>query len=115
MKIKLDEKLKVYMEKHGHRDLVLYVKKGEGCCSASMRMVQARFAKEGDESLTEKGYVAVESELGRIYYDMEQIVLEKDPQLIFNRIFGKVVIQPMGMHVDDARFDMACSIADMRK
>ena len=115
MKIKLDEKLKEYMEKHGHRDLVLYVKKGEGCCSASMRTVQVRFAKEGDELLPEKGYVDAESDLGRIYYDMEQIVLEKDPQLIFNRIFGKVVIQPMGMHVDDSRFDMACSIADMRK
>ena len=55
MKIKLDEKLIEYMKKHGHKDLVLYVKKGEGCCSASLRMVQARFAKEGDEALTEKG------------------------------------------------------------
>ena len=101
------------MKKNGHQDIVLYVKKGEGCCSASLRMVQARFAKEGDENLIEKGYVAVESELGKIYYDMEKIVLEQNPQLIFNRIFGKVVVQPMGMHVDDARYDMACDIAKM--
>lgn len=114
MKIKLDEKLIEYMKKHGHKDLVLYVKKGEGCCSASLRMVQARFAKEGDEALVEKGYVAVESDLGKIYYDMEKIVLEQHPELIFNRIFGKVVVQPMGMHVDDARFDMACDLANMR-
>ena len=111
----LIQQLKEYMVKNGHKDLVLYVKKGQGCCSASMRMVQARFAKEEDEALVEKGYVAVESELGKIYYDMERIVLEQNPELIFNRIFGKVVIQPMGMHVDDARFDMACSLADMRK
>ena len=114
MKIQLDDKLKEYMKKNGHKDLVLYVKKGEGCCSASLRMVKARFAKEGDENLIEKGYVAVESQLGKIYYDMEKIVLEQNPQLIFNRIFGKVVVQPMGMHVDDARYDMACDIANMR-
>ena len=78
-------------------------------------MVQARFAKEGDANLTEKGYVAVETELGKIYYDMEQIVLEQNPQLIFNRIFGKVVVQPMGMHVNDARYDMACSLAERYK
>lgn len=114
MKIQLDDKLKEYMKKNGHQDIVLYVKKGEGCCSASLRMVQARFAKEGDEDLVEKGYVAVESDLGKIYYDMERIILETNPQLIFNRIFGKVVVQPMGMHVDDARYDMACDIANMR-
>lgn len=113
MKIQLDDKLKEYMKKNGHQDIVLYVKKGEGCCSASLRMVQARFAKKGDEALVEKGYVAVESELGKIYYDMERIILETNPQLIFNRIFGKVVVQPMGMHVDDARYDMVCDIAKM--
>lgn len=115
MKIKLDDKLKEYMKKNGHQDLVLYVKKGEGCCSASMRLVQARFAKTGDEDLIRKGYVAVETEMGKIYYDMEKIVLEQNPKLIFNRIFGKVVVQPMGMHVNDARYDMACSLADMQK
>ena len=113
MKIQLDDKLKEYMKKNGHQDIVLYVKKGEGCCSASLRMVQARFAKKGDEALVEKGYVAVESELGKIYYDMERIILETNPQLIFNRTFGKVVVQPMGMHVDDALYDMVCDIAKM--
>lgn len=115
MKIKLDEKLQEYMKKNGHKDLVLYVKKGQGCCSGSLKMVQARFAKEGDEALTEQGYVAIESELGKIYCDMEKIVMEQYPKLIFNRIFGKVVVQPMGMHVDDARFDRVCEIANMQK
>ena len=115
MKIKLDDKLQEYMQKNGHKDLVLYVKKGQGCCSGSLRMVQARFAKAGDEALLEQGYVAVETDLGKIYYEMEKIVLESHPELIFNRIFGKVVVQPMGMHVNDARFDRACALADMGK
>jgi len=115
MKIKLDDKLQEYMEKNGHKDLVLYVKKGQGCCSGALQMVQARFAKEGDEALLEQGYVAVETAKGKVYYEMEKIVLESHPQLIFNRIFGKVVVQPMGMHVNDTRFDRACELVDMQK
>lgn len=115
MKIKLDQKLQEYMQKNGHKDLVLYVKKGQGCCSGALRMVEVRFAKEGDETLVEQGYVAVESELGKVYYEPEKVVLESHPELIFNRIFGKIVVQPMGMHVNDARFDRACALADMQK
>ena len=115
MKIKLDDKLQKYMKEHGHKDLVLYVKKGQGCCSGSLRMVQARFAKEGDEALVGQGYITVASELGVIYYEMEKIVLENHPELIFNRIFGKVVVQPMGMHVNDARYDRVCELAEMQK
>lgn len=115
MKIRLDEKLQEYMKEHGHKDIVLYVKKGQGCCSGGVPMVQARFAKEGDETLTEQGYVVTSSELGKIYYQMERIGMEANPELIFNRIFGKVVVQPMGMHVNDARYDRVCEIADMMK
>ena len=115
MKIKLDEKLKEYMEKNNHKNLVLYVKKGQGCCSGGVPMVQARFAKEEDGALEEKGYAAAETELGKVYFEMDKIVLENNPELIYNRIFGKVVVQPMGMHVNDERFDRVCTIADMQR
>ena len=115
MKIKLDDKLQAYMQKNGHKDLVLYVKKGQGCCSGALRMVEVRFTKDGDEALTEQGYEVATSELGKVYYEPEKVVLEAHPELIFNRIFGKVVVQPMGMHVNDARFDRVCALADMQK
>ena len=115
MKIELDAKLQEYVKEKGLKDLVLYVKKGQGCCSGGVPMIQARFAKEGDEALLEQGYVAVASELGKIYYQMERIGLDQNPQLIYNRIFGKVVVQPMGMHVNDSRYDRVCELAEMHK
>lgn len=115
MKIKLDEKLQSYMKEKGQKDLVLYVKKGQGCCSAGLRMVQARFSEGEDQVLVEQGYSVAETELGRIFYEPQKIIMEQNPKLIFNRIFGKVVIQPMGMHVNDERFDRACALADMYK
>jgi len=115
MKIALDDKLQQYMKEHGHKDLVLYVKKGQGCCSGGVPMVQARFVKKEDGALEDKGYAAAETEMGKVYFEMDKIVLENNPELIYNRIFGKVVVQPIGMHVNDERFDRVCAIADMQR
>lgn len=110
MNIKLDENLKSYMQTHGHKDIVVYIKHGSGCCSGSFLMAKARFAKASDEKLTEDGYVAVETELGRVYYDPQKVVPEGKVEFLMERFFGKVVVQVLGMRAADERFDRAVNM-----
>ena len=105
MKIKLDEALQTYMNAHGHKDLVLYIKKGNGCCSGSFLMAKARFAKAGDESLLNAGYETIESEMGKIYYQPDKLIFGKNPQLICDQFLGKAIIQVLDIYAADDRFN----------
>ena len=103
MKIKFDENLKEYMKSNDCKDIVLYVKHGSSCCGGSFLDVKARLFKEGDENLIYDGYVAMEGDGGKVYYHPEQVIIEGGAKLVFNRLLGMVVIQPIGFRAVDER------------
>lgn len=104
IQIKMEDALIEYMKKHDQKDIVLYVKVGSGCCTTSFLMAKARFVKPKDRNLAERGYTCIETEVGKIYYQPDELIFEQNAQLLINRFFGKVVIQPMGIYAADERY-----------
>lgn len=104
MNIKIEDALIEYMKQHGKKDLVLYVKVGSGCCTTSFLMAKARFVKPKDGDLIARGYEAMETEVGKLYYQPDELIFDQNAQLLMNRFFGKVVIQAMGIYAADERY-----------
>lgn len=103
MKIKVDEQLKEYMKEKDCKAIVLYVKHGSSCCGGSFLDVKARLFKEGDEKLILNGYIAMDSDGGKVYYHPEQVIIEGGAKLVYNSLLGMVVIQPIGFRAVDER------------
>jgi len=104
MKIKIEEALKEYMLKQGIKEIILYVHNGSGYGKMSFLSVKARFPKKNDVNLEAKGYEVIECEAGRIYYQPDELIFEDNAQLLCNRFLGKVMIQTMGISVNQAAF-----------
>ena len=104
MNMKIEPELLDYMKKTGKKDILLYVKVGSSCCGGTFLMAKARFVKEKDGDLAAAGYETLETEVGKIYYQPEELHFDRNPQILINRFLGKVMLQVLDVYAADERF-----------
>ena len=102
MKIRIDDKLIDYMKAHGHKDIVLYVKVGGGCCG-TFPYVKARFAKKSDGNLADAGYESMDTELGKLYYLPGKVIIDEHVELLLDKMLGMTSVQVIGIQAADER------------
>ena len=80
MKVGLNEALQNYLQDKGHKHLVL---KAKICHSwaGSYKDITASYAEGNEQWLVEEGYVAGETELGKIYYRPQDVRFGDKPEI----------------------------------
>ena len=96
MKFHLDDKLIKYMKSQNQSDLILYIT-FQNTWGGTLKEVAARFAAENTIDLESKGYMRGESELGFIYYKVEEIDFGANPRLKLLNLLWKKDILTLGM------------------
>ena len=104
MKIKIEDALRTYMMETGKKEIVLYVKAGSGYGKMSFLSAKARFPKKNETLSEEQGYAFAECEGIKVYYQPGELIFEENAQILINRFLGAVMLQTMGISVNQQAF-----------
>ena len=92
MKININETLQKFLEEKGTKHLVLQVKLCNSWAGV-YKDVTASFAEGNEQWLVEDGYVAGESQIGKVYYRPDEIRFGENPEIhMIKSLFGQRVM-----------------------
>ena len=73
--INLNERMKEYMVKYEWKDVVLNIEEITSWCAPPRWEMSVGFTDKDEEQMLKQGYVFQQSELGKVYYPKEGIVV----------------------------------------
>ena len=80
MEVKLEHKLKKFMEEKGYKDIALDIVMCKSWAGYA-KEISTRFVEKEADELIKAGFLSKDTELGKVYYHPEKIRFGKEPIL----------------------------------